>query len=61
MKAQVEVFRTPEEYLSWFDGLIASLRVGGDKKKALLHLGPFKFIYEEIFPTASLVKHKRLA
>ena len=59
MKAKIEVFRTPGEYLSWFDELIAP-RVGEDKKKALLHIGLFKLIYEEIFPTASLLKHKRL-
>jgi len=60
MKANIEAFRTPGEYLSWFNELIAP-RIGEDKKRALLHVGLFKLIYEEIFPTASLLKHKRLA
>jgi hypothetical protein len=52
------VFRTPKEYLYWFECIIASRRLGEEKKRALLHTGPYKLLYEEVFPTASLLKHK---
>ena len=59
MKKQMQVFRTPDEYLNWFDSLVGTAkRVGEDKRNALLHKGPYKVFYEEIFPTASLLCRK---
>lgn len=59
MNKQMQVFRTPDEYLDWFDFLVGTAkRVGEDKKNALLHKGPYKVLHEEIFPTASLLRRK---
>jgi len=55
----MQVFRTPAEYLDWFDSLVGTAkRVGEDKENALLHKGPYKVLFEEIFPTASLLRRK---
>lgn len=56
----IETFRTPQEYLAWFDALLQMTHESSKlRSAALLHKGFFKRFYEEIFPLAMLLTHKR--
>ena len=57
-KSEIEKFRTPQEYLRWFDLILEHLQNHADETKALLHRKPYKKVYEEIFPIATLLKSK---
>ena len=58
-KEEIEIFRNPTKYITWFESLLREInRYERNKKEALLHIGGFKEFYEEIFPTASILKIK---
>ena len=57
--SELSVFRSPIDYVSWFDGLLSRIHADpSQKEKALTHEGRFKIIYEELFPLARLLKLK---
>lgn len=51
--------RTPVELAAWVDEKIAAIaEVEEAREPALMHLGPFKKFYEEIYPLNLFVKHR---
>ncbi|MDO8476646.1 MAG: hypothetical protein Q7W02_10750 [Candidatus Rokubacteria bacterium] len=51
--------RTPAELAAWVDETIAAIaEVADARKPALMHQGPFKKFYEEIYPLNLFVKHR---
>jgi hypothetical protein len=58
-KNEVEIFRTPPIFLSWFSKKLEQVRLNQSlREDALLHRGQFKEFYEEIFPLFSLLRFK---
>jgi hypothetical protein len=63
-KQEAEIFRCPTDYLRWFQTLLDRLRekTATDKsihRAASTHQRPYKEIFEEFFPLASLLKIKQ--
>lgn len=61
--SELELFRNPEDYLTWFNALLEKTKEtrndSSEHRQALLHQGDYKFFYEEIFPLASLLNIKK--
>jgi len=58
-KDEVETFRTPSLFLSWFSEKLERVRLDRSMREdALLHRGQFKEFYEEMFPLFSLLRSK---
>jgi len=48
---EIELFRTPPEFITWFDEYLEKTRLDQRyKKEILLHEGIAKVVYEEVFP-----------
>ena len=59
-KTEIETFRTPSEYILWFDSYLETIICDRTHREAiLLHKGIFKQFHEELFPLYSLLKHKQ--
>ena len=59
-KDEIETFRSPSEYIRWFNSHLET--IGRDRtyrEEALQHKGFWKQFYEELFPLYSLLKHKQ--
>jgi hypothetical protein len=58
-RAELAKPRTPAELAAWVDERIAAIaKVEEARESALMHQGPFKKFYEEIFPLNLFVKHR---
>ena len=56
-KDEIETFRTPAEYVSWFDSVLTKFnRVDKYREAIILRKGLFKEIFEELFPLYRLLQ-----
>lgn len=59
--SEIEQYRTPKEYTSWFDTVLNRAQSSdfNSRSKALCHCGIYKRIYEELFPLNCLLRVKQ--
>lgn len=59
--AEIEQDRSPDDFISWFEGFLESTRADrSNRNQILLRQGIAKPLYEEVFPLYRLLTHKRV-